>query len=166
MKIKLKQGATPVRVRLRRYSPPQAKFLRSKVDELLRLGLIRPSIGSQWACAPLIVPKDEPEGYRFTVDLRPVNQQTVPHTWPMPNLETISTELAADTCYAIIDLCHGYWQLGLDPESQGCQSFITPDGVFTPTRVMHGQTKRNFVLPKYYPVFAYISTRSNSTVAK
>ena len=27
---------------------------------------------SEWACAPLIVPKDGPEKFRFTVDLRPV----------------------------------------------------------------------------------------------
>jgi len=50
------------------------------------------------------------------------------------------SELTGDTCFATMDLCHGYWQMPLDTDSQECQSFITPDGVFTPTRVLHGQT--------------------------
>jgi Reverse transcriptase (RNA-dependent DNA polymerase) len=41
-------------------------------------------------------------------------------------------------CFATFDLSHGYWQLQLDESSQECQSFITPDGIFSPTRVLHG----------------------------
>jgi len=140
MVIRLKKDSVPVRVKVRRYPPLQASFLRGKIEELLRLGLIRKNNSSEWACAPLIVPKAGPEGFRFTVDLRPINNQTVPHAWPMPNLETATAELAGDTCYASIDLCHGYWQLGLAEESQEYHSFITPTGVYTPTRVMHGAT--------------------------
>jgi hypothetical protein len=35
----------------------------------------------------------------------------------------------------------GYWQLPLHEDSQEFQSIITPDGVYTPTRVQHGTTK-------------------------
>jgi RNase H-like domain found in reverse transcriptase/Reverse transcriptase (RNA-dependent DNA polymerase) len=37
-------------------------------------------------------------------------------------------------------LSHGYWQPPLARESQECQSFITPNGVYSPTRVLHGTT--------------------------
>lgn len=37
-----------------------------------------------------------------------------------------------------LDFIHGYWQFPLSKESQECQSFHTPDGVYTPTRVLHG----------------------------
>lgn len=94
MKIMLKRDATPVRVKLRRYSPSQASFLRKKVDEMVKLGLVYPNNTSQWACAPLIVPKQGVEKFRFTVDLRPVNNQTIPYVWPMPDLESISNKLA------------------------------------------------------------------------
>ena len=144
MNIRLQPNATPIRVPVRRYSPPQAQFLRNKVEELLDLGLIRPNTESAWACAPLIIPKSGPEQFRFTVDLRPVNNQTVPFTWPMPHLETVLQELQGATCYATIDLCHGYWQMPLAEASQECQSFITPDGVYTPNRVLHGQTNATF----------------------
>lgn len=140
MKIVLKKNAEPVRMKPRRYSPPQAVFLRTKVDELQRKGLVKPNNRSRWACAPLIVPKPGPEQFRFTVDLRPVNSQTEPHPWPMPDMETVSSQVTGDVCYASLDLCQGFWQLPLDEESQECQSFITPDGVFSPTRVLHGAT--------------------------
>jgi Reverse transcriptase (RNA-dependent DNA polymerase) len=42
--------------------------------------------------------------------------------------------------FATLDLMQGYWQLALHENSQECQSIITPDGVFTPTRVQHGTT--------------------------
>lgn len=141
MLIKLQPDAKPVRVKLRRYSPPQAEFLRNKTDELLRLGLVVKNNRSPSACAPLLVPKQGPEGFRFTVDLRPVNRQTVPFAWPMPNLESATSQLSNASCFASIDLCHCYWQFPIENESRECQSFITPDGVFTPTRVLHGQSK-------------------------
>ena len=106
--------------------------------------LIKRNNQSEWASAPLIVPKSGPEHFRFTVDLRPVNSQTVPFTWPMPHFERAVSELAGYTAFATIDLCHGYWQMPLEESSQECQSFITPDGVFTPTRVLHGQTNATF----------------------
>jgi hypothetical protein len=39
-----------------------------------------------------------------------------------------------------LDLSYGNWQLTLSRESQECQSFITPEGVYSPTRVPHGTT--------------------------
>lgn len=58
----------------------------------------------------------------------------------MPHLETVLATVSGDKCFANIDLCHGYWQLALHPNSQECLSFITPSGVFSPTRVFQGQT--------------------------
>jgi hypothetical protein len=51
-------------------------------------------------------------------------------------------EFHGSEVFATLDLCHGYWQISpryLPPhkDSQDCQSFITPDGVYTPTRVLH-----------------------------
>ena len=139
MQIRLAPDSIPVRVKPRRYSEQQSFFLQTKVKELLDLGLIRRNPSSAWASAPLVVPKPDPEKWRFTTDLRPVNKVTVPHAWPMPDLESVTARLAGQHCFAAIDLCHAYWQLPLHEDSQECQSFITPNGVYSPTRVMHGQ---------------------------
>jgi Reverse transcriptase (RNA-dependent DNA polymerase)/RNase H-like domain found in reverse transcriptase len=93
---------------------------------------------SSWCSAPLLVPKPGPSQFRFTVDLRPVNKQTVPQAWPMPHIESELSKVRGATCFATFDLSSGYWQLKLDESFQECQSFITPDGIYTPTRVLHG----------------------------
>ena len=140
MRIKLEEGTTPFRTKVRRYPKEQAQFLKKTVDKLVKLGMVKRNTESAWACAPLIVPKPgSKDKWRFTVDLRPVNKATVPSVWPMPDLETQLSRLAGMEYFATVDLCHMYWQFPLEEDSQECQSFITPDGVYTPTRVLQGQ---------------------------
>jgi len=139
LKIELMPDAKPVKVRLRKYSQAQKEFMRKFVDDLVANGMAYPNPTSRWACAPLLVPKPGAL-FRFTVDLKPVNVFTIKHQYPMPNLEHELSELKDAVFFANFDMSHGYWQLLLSLISQECQSFITPDGVFTPTRVLHGTT--------------------------
>jgi hypothetical protein len=39
---------------------------------------------------------------------------------------------------ATLDFCQCYCQIPLHKDSQYCQSFITPDGIYTPNRVLLG----------------------------
>jgi Reverse transcriptase (RNA-dependent DNA polymerase)/RNase H-like domain found in reverse transcriptase len=94
--------------------------------------------GAEWASPPLIFPKPGPDQYRMTVDLRVPNASTKPTAWPMPNLQDELHDLHGSIVFATLDFCQGYWQIPLHKESQDCQSFITPDGVYTPTRVLQG----------------------------
>jgi Reverse transcriptase (RNA-dependent DNA polymerase) len=56
----------------------------------------------------------------------------------MPNLQDELQDFHGSEAFATLDFCQGYWQITLHKDSQDCQSFITPDGVYTPTRVLHG----------------------------
>lgn len=58
----------------------------------------------------------------------------------MPHLQSITTQLCADTCFATTDLYKCYWKFPMARELQELQSLITPDGVYTPTRILHGLT--------------------------
>ena len=58
----------------------------------------------------------------------------------MPNLEQDLSSLAGAVYFANFDMSHGYWQLLLAQLSQECHSFITPGGIYTSTRVLHGTT--------------------------
>jgi hypothetical protein len=147
--IRLKPDAVPVRVRLRRNSQEQHDFLALFVKTLEEAGMVYRNPSAAWCSAPLLVPKPGPAQFRFTVDLRSVNKQTIPCSWPMPHVESELSRLQSSKFFATFDLSHGYWQLPLAPESQECQSFITPDGVYSPTRVLHGTTNavpNNYVL--------------------
>ena len=140
LEVRLKPGAVPVRVRVRRYSEEQRNFLSHFIKELEAAGLVYRNPRATWCAAPLLVPKPGPAKFRFTVDLRPVNKQTIPCSWPMPHIESELTRIRDSSYFATFDLSHGYWQLPLAPSSQDCQSFITPDGVYSPTRVLHGSS--------------------------
>lgn len=140
LQVELTHDAHPTRVKLRNYSQSQRVFMTNLTDELMKYNLIYPNPSSKWACAPLLVPKAGPAEWRFTVDLRPVNRFTIRHQFIMPRIEEELTKTADSVVYASVDFTHSYWQLPLHPASQECQSFVTPDNVFTPTRVPHGTT--------------------------
>jgi hypothetical protein len=106
--VRLKPDAKPVRVKVRRYSMKQSAFLRTFVDDLVQRGLAFRITSSAWCSASLLVPKQVPSKFRFTVDLRPVNKQTVPVSWPMPHLESELAKLQGSTCFDTFDLSHGY----------------------------------------------------------
>jgi Reverse transcriptase (RNA-dependent DNA polymerase) len=136
--IKLRDGAEPVRMSAHKYAPPQLKFMRDKIHELEELGLVYKNTEAERASPPLILPKPEPEQYRMTVDLRVPNASTKPTAWPTPNLQDKLHDLHGSEVFATLDFCQGYWQIALQKDSQDCQYFITPDGVYTPKRVLHG----------------------------
>jgi hypothetical protein len=135
--IKLRDGAEPVRMSARTDAPPQLKFMRDKTREPEELGLVVKNTGAEWA-SPLTLPKPGPDQYRMTVDLRVPNASTKPNAWPMPNIQDELHDLHRSEVFATLDFCQCYWQISLLKDSQDCQSFITPDGVYTPTRVLHG----------------------------
>jgi hypothetical protein len=74
----------------------------------------------------------------MTVYLRVPNASTKPASWPMPNIQDELHDLHGSEVFATLDFCQSYWQIPLHKDSQDCKSFITPDGVYTPTRVLHG----------------------------
>ena len=140
MTIEFEGDEKPVAVRNRNCSPQQLDFLRKKVEELIQAGFIYRNTKTNWACAPLNVPKPGKDGFRFTVDLRTVNAQTKRNVWPFPNAEVMLTRLTGSKVFFNLDFLHGYWQFPLHEKSQNCQSFHTPFGVYTPNRVQHGAT--------------------------
>ncbi|KAJ0392975.1 hypothetical protein P43SY_009109 [Pythium insidiosum] len=116
MKVRLKPGAKPTRAMPRRYSPNDRDFLERHVTTLLKYGLV------------------------MTVDTRAVNATTEPMLWPMPVLEVAFGVFEGAKCFFVLDWFRGYWQLPLDEESQEYFSFVTHQGIFTPTRVPMGAT--------------------------
>jgi hypothetical protein len=134
--IKLRDGAEPVRMSARKYAPPKLKFMRDKTRELEELGLMYKNTEAEWASPPLILPKTGTGQYRMTVDLRVPNASTKPTAWPMPNIQDDLRDLHGSEVFATLVFCQSYWQIPLHKDSQDCQSFITPDGVFTSTRVL------------------------------
>lgn len=58
----------------------------------------------------------------------------------MRNLEQELTKTSGSRYFAVFDISNGYWQFPLADNSQEFQSFIMPDGIYTPRRVLHVST--------------------------
>ena len=113
MKINFLPNFTPVRSKLRRYSPVHSQFLREHIQALRDFELVYRSPACPWAAAPLVVAKRTPGKYKMTVDLRPVNKVTVRSVWPMPHVESELVKLAGMICFATFEFSDDYWQLPL-----------------------------------------------------
>jgi Reverse transcriptase (RNA-dependent DNA polymerase) len=108
--------------------------------DIERLCLVKTNLASKWESSPLILPKAGPGKFGFTLDLCYPSSQAEQVSWPIPNMEDELASLAGSKYFATLDIMQGYWNLRLHEDFQECQSIITPDRVYTPTRVQHGTT--------------------------
>jgi hypothetical protein len=138
LRVKLRDDAKPVRCKARRYGPELRAFMDSHVEQLEKAGLVYKNTRNRWCSPPLIVRKPEANAFRMTVDVRAVNAQTERMVWPMPMLEVALDLFAGASVFFSLYFFKGYWQFKLDPESQEMFSFLTDQGVCTPTRVLMG----------------------------
>jgi transposase InsO family protein len=139
MKVQIKPESAPVMCKSRRYPPLHRQFLQEHMEELERNGLVERNPDSRWGSAPRIVPKKDGT-LRMTVDLRGVNEVTEPRSWPMPHQEAEMADVEGSECFFGVDFFRFYWQCGMDEDSRKYFSIVTPNGIYTPSRVLMGAT--------------------------
>ena len=98
------------------------------IDKMLKEGVIKDS-NSPWASPVVLVAKKD-GSTRFCVDYRRLNSITKLDTFPLPRVDD-SLDLLAKTAYfSTLDLASGYWQVGMDPESQPKTAFCSHSGLY------------------------------------
>lgn len=137
LRIDLPAEASPVKCRLSNLSLEERVFMTDVVNRLVVTGMACSNPTPKLSSAPLIVLKYGKDKFRFTMDLRAVNRSTIRHHYLVPLLKSEFTKFLGSKFYANFDLSHEYWQLLKYSESQERQSFLTPAGIYTPTRVLH-----------------------------
>ena len=115
-KIKLTEN-TPIRRRAYRLNPK--KSIETKINELLKLGVIEEST-SQLSATSLLVAKQGGKDYRVITDLRGLNDRTVLAVKELPtiieSLENIGMQ--QPKYFSVFDLHSGFFQAELDEESK------------------------------------------------
>ena len=106
------------------------------MEELLGLGIIRPST-SPWASPVTLVPKKD-GSTRMCVDYRKVNAVTADDGYPMPRISDVLDSLSGCSTYSLIDLRSGYHQLPVDEDTIPITAFTTHQGLYEYVRMPFG----------------------------
>ncbi|POM66849.1 Hypothetical protein PHPALM_17230 [Phytophthora palmivora] len=132
MRIRIKAGCKPFRVKARKYAPGYQALLESFNDKLVSLGWVYENPSSRWACAALPVRKSGGSDFRQTVDYKPFNCQTEPMAGIMPDLHVDLEKVRRSRHFGRFDFIKGYWQLPLAKECQELLSFLAHPKIYTP----------------------------------
>ena len=143
--IQLKQGAIPRRATMRAYNRIERDFLKKMTEDLTAINCLYRNLNSRWSSPSYVVKKpgkkgDKLEDFRWTGDIRYVNSVTERLAGSMPLMSTLLEHLSDAKVFASLDCHKGYWQIPICKKSQEICSFLTPQGVFSPTRLMQGHT--------------------------
>ena len=118
----------PVRSHPYRIPPRWKEEVRHQIDQLLELGIIKPST-SPWSSSVVLASKKD-EGVWTCIDYRAVNAVTEPDPYQMPLIEEILDLLATAKYISKIDLTKGFHQIPVKPEDSPKTAFCTPWGKY------------------------------------
>ena len=131
--------AKPQKQPPRRLPQTQRDELGRQVKGLLEQDFIEPCHGD-WASGVCMVKKKD-GSLRATIDLRYVNSKTlVKDAYSLPSCQEILSLLGGQKWFSNLDLCSGYWQVGLHPDSRPKTGFATHVGYFQWKRMCFGLT--------------------------
>jgi hypothetical protein len=124
--IPLIPGATAVNVKLYLYSSAQKDETEQQLQEMLRNGIIQPSI-SPFA-SPVLLVKKKDGSWSFCVDYRRLNALTMKNKYPMPVVEELLDELHGACWFTKLDLRSRYHQIRVVDADVQKTAFKTHDG--------------------------------------
>ena len=139
MRVTLEQGAdlSQVKAKPRVCPPEKSAWLKEHLSCSVRQGWCT---GIRRICASVAMasPKGPGKGYRLVTDFSPINGQCELVPGPMQNPEIEGEKCVGAVAFYIMDCLQGYWQCPLAEEAREYFTFVTRDGLFTPTRVPQG----------------------------
>ncbi|GBG64297.1 hypothetical protein CBR_g41216 [Chara braunii] len=119
-------------------SIPEATELKRQLEELLRLGFIKPR-NSPWG-APVLFARKADETLRLCIDYRSLNRYTVKTSYPKPRSDELFDRLAGNRFFTKIDLRSGYHQIRVAAADQPKTAFRSRFGHYEFTMMPFGLT--------------------------
>ena len=107
-----------------------------EVDELLRLGIIKPS--SSPYCSPVVLVKKPDNSYRLTIDYRALNAVSAFHAEPACSAEYELHKFVGSEYFTEIDITKAYHQIPLTEKSRPLTAFPTSRGLMEYRRMPFG----------------------------
>lgn len=131
MEPKLKPGVKPTFAKLRRMSPEQLTWLRSHVNKMVRLGMLKETKNPTWGVPLFVVQKPHVKGWRMDAHFRAVNSRSLPTTLPFPLLEQLIGHTEGAKVYGSFDNMKGFDLLSVTRSD--IFTLVTPFGCYEMT---------------------------------
>jgi hypothetical protein len=126
-RIELEPGTRPSARRNYAMSHDEELFAESQIQLWLRNGTIEPSL-SAWS-SPIVIAYHPRTGKaRFRIDFRALNLATRGDAYLMPLISDISRAVLGCKVMSKVDLCQGFGQAEVEPESRPYTAFPGPRG--------------------------------------
>jgi hypothetical protein len=135
--VKLLGNPSPVACAPYRVSHTERKKIQMHLQEMMRLGIIKPAGQSAWA-APLLLVRKPAGGDRVVSDFRKLNKVIAKHGYPLPRIDDILDSMAGAELFSVMDLVQGFHQVPITAEASDIFTFVTMDGMYSYQRLPQG----------------------------
>ncbi|KAK3089469.1 hypothetical protein FSP39_003867, partial [Pinctada imbricata] len=120
--------AIPIKQPLRRIPAHMTEEVNDQIEEMLKKGVIEPSI-SPWASNIVLVKKKD-GSTRICIDYRRLNSVTLKDAYPLPRIDEFLDQLAGNAWFTTLDMFTGYWQVEVKESDRAKTAFTTRKGLF------------------------------------
>lgn len=113
-----------------RKSIKERNEIKEHVKEMLENKIIQESESSY--CSPIVLVRknDGMNTYRFCIDYRSLNKNTVRDSYPIPRIDETLDRLGNARWFTKMDLKSGYWHIPIDPKDKDKTAFQTENGLY------------------------------------
>ena len=129
VKLELKEGAKPYHSRAYNIPRCHVQTLKSEVERLVQIGVLKKVNRSEWAAPTFIIPKKD-GSVRFISDFRELNKRILRKPYPIPNIQDMLLNLEGFQWATSLDLNMGYYHIRLDPASKQLCTIVLPFGKY------------------------------------
>jgi hypothetical protein len=133
--IRIKEDKV-VHLPCRRLPEAQVEKVKKEIQRMLDHSVIRPSKSP--FSSPIVVITKKDDTLRICIDYRPLNENTIKDSYPLPRIDDIIDYIGKGKFYSSIDLKNGYWNIPIKETDVWKTAFIKTWGLYEFTSMPFG----------------------------